>query len=262
MMGKYSNTTIKYSGWMLLLYLCTIVQCSEETPPPEGSLSAYLNSSNLPVSKQLIACAAGGQKGFLEDPSFPVSVFFLPIKGAYDFVYFENKNISDDQDDLDNYRKVDLEVVPVFNGFLQRFLHPGGDQDVWSKVVYRTQDSIHICNAIRLKSTTKPSEFNPQLVAISFADALSPKFSWQDGSIAENAIFFQVVSDADGYLLSGTYTYEKCWQFYNLDNVVLNVNDIVPEPTLDAGETYHFTLMGVSLDNWVNLISQNEFIAR
>ncbi|MEM6630786.1 MAG: hypothetical protein AAF694_13990 [Bacteroidota bacterium] len=234
--------------------------CSEEEPTfPDNSLAAYIaDNSNLGLSNQLIACAAGGQRGFLEDPDFPVSVFFLPIEGAGEFTYFEAP-ISSNPDNFDAYQQIDLSVEPVFNGFLQRFLHPGGAEEKWSRVVYQTADSLHICNAIRIKLSNKPSEFAPELITIDLTSPTEPIFNWEEGRIQENAIYFQVVSDSVGNLISGTYTFDRAFQFYRLDNVVLNINEVSPEPILTPNQTYFFTLMGVSVDNWVNLIAEVEF---
>ena len=67
-----------------------------------------------------------------------------------------------------------------------------------------------------------------------------------------------MVTDAQNNLLSGTYTYEKLFTYYNLENVVLNVTRENP-PSLLSNNSYSFTMMGVSLDNWVNLVIQKDF---
>lgn len=85
-----------------------------------------------------------------------------------------------------------------------------------------------------------------------------PLFSWQDGVYTDSVIYFQVVSDVTGDLLSGTYTTAKQFQYYNVDNVVLNITRTTP-PILVPDSDYKFTLMAVSEDNWVNLISQLNF---
>ena len=76
--------------------------------------------------------------------------------------------------------------------------------------------------------------------------------------IPENVIYFQVISDTDNNLISGTYTIEKNFTFYDLDNVVFNITDPNANPTLEPNKTYNFTLMGVSEDNWVNLFMEKE----
>jgi len=111
---------------------------------------------------------------------------------------------------------------------------------------------------IRLKTNIKPTEKNADLVE-TFEDVVSPSFTWQDGQIEENIIYFHIISDLDDNLISGTYTIEKNFTFYDLSNVVFNITDTTFVPTLEPNQDYKFTLMGVSEDNWVNLFAQKEF---
>ena len=77
----------------------------------------------------------------------------------------------------------------------------------------------------------------------------------------ENEIYFQVLSTSENDFLSGTYTFDTWFQFYNLDNVVLNITT-ESKPSLDIDKEYNFTMMGVSIDNWVNLVIQKSFTAQ
>ena len=88
---------------------------------------------------------------------------------------------------------------------------------------------------------------------------MNPTFKWVDGSIKENVIYFQVISDEANNLISGTYTYEKEFTFYDLSNVVFNITDPNTNPELQPNSDYKITLMGVSEDNWVNLYMEEEF---
>jgi len=110
-----------------------------------------------------------------------------------------------------------------------------------------------------MKTNPKPTEVNPALVNIEVEDSTA-HFEWQDGVIDENVIYFQVISDDQGNLVSGTYTYDRSWTFYDTSNVVLNITTD-PNPTLEAGKEYNFTMMAVSEDNWVNLLIQQSFLA-
>jgi hypothetical protein len=85
-----------------------------------------------------------------------------------------------------------------------------------------------------------------------------PRFEWAPGPDELNAIFFQVVTNAENDLLSGTYTYDPFFRYYDTSNVVLNVTTQTP-PQLQFGNSYGFTLMAVSLDNWVNTVIEKEF---
>jgi hypothetical protein len=93
-------------------------------------------------------------------------------------------------------------------------------------------------------------------------NGVQPKFTWVDSTSINNAIYFQVVSDANDNLISGTYTYDKHWDFYDLNNVILNIRDVNPIPSLTNTTNYNFTLMGVSVDNWVNIAGSKGFVTQ
>ena len=77
--------------------------------------------------------------------------------------------------------------------------------------------------------------------------------------IDENIIYFQVISDVNGNFISGTYTVEKEFTFYDLSNVVFNITDTTALPVLELDTQYVVTLMGISEDNWVNVYMQKPF---
>lgn len=250
----------------LFLFIGLILNTSCEEDPllctDENSLACFIQENqDRSLSKNLIACAAGGEKSLLDNPDLPVSVYFYPIPTASEYRYFETKDLSADPEDFGAFSEVLLEDRPVFNGYLRRFLRTTTTEDTWGRVVYFTPDSIHVSNAIRLKYGTKPTEFAPEKLSIDLNSPTEPVFSWEDGLVNENAIYFQVIATETGDLVSGTYTYDKQFRFYDLNNVVLNIRDVSPTPNLIPGNTYSFTLMGVSLDNWVNLIIEQEFVA-
>ena len=97
---------------------------------------------------------------------------------------------------------------------------------------------------------TKPTLWNDEVVIVETPPNM-PVFRWEDNAVGDNAIYFQVISDSQNNLLSGTYTYENLFQYYNTDNVVLNVTTQTP-PDLVPKASYNFTLVDVSSDNWVN----------
>lgn len=209
-------------------------------------------------SQKVIACAAGGKEVSMGDEKFPISVYFYPVPGATDFRYFESRSVDMDARDFSKYRLETLELAPVFNGYLRRFKHGPVTNEVWGMVTYRVNDRLILSNPIRIKLTTKPTQMANDLVTIE-AGVTEPMFWWRDGVVKENAIYFQVVSDAADHLVSGTYTEQKHFQFYKLNNVVMNIHDVRPPPTLQRNTTYTFTLMGVSQDNWVNLMAMKPF---
>ena len=87
---------------------------------------------------------------------------------------------------------------------------------------------------------------------------IQPIFEWEDGRFDDTVIYFQAVLTENNDLLSSTYTFDKNFQYYNLDNVVLNITEVEP-PSLEENINYGFTLLAVSEDNWVNLFSEIVF---
>lgn len=212
----------------------------------------------LKVSGRVIACAGGGEAVSMGDKDFPISIYFYPVSGATNFHYFESDSPDIDPKERTRYWEQSLEIAPVFNGYLRRFKRGPVASELWGIVSYEAGGKLLLSNPIRLKLASKPTQMANELVTIE-PHGTTPKFEWQDGRVKENAIYFQVVSDTVGNLISGTYTEQKRFQFYNLTNVVFNIHDIHPQPTLKAATPYTFTLMGVSEDNWVNLMAQKQF---
>ena len=257
-MSKQLST---YSATLMLLFL--LFACTENhlpNPIPEQTLAAYLiEDTSFPLQRDsLIACAAGNDE-FLQTDAQPVSIFFYPPSGAADFRYFETSSINADPEDFTAYQEVDLNDEPIFNGYLYRFLRPALDQNIWCRVSFQKGEKTWVSNAIRLKYNNRPTEVNDALVSIDQTEKLNPEFQWQDGEYDDNTIYFHVISDSTNNLLAGLYTFEKQLQFYNLSNVVLNIRDVNPPPVLVPNAKYQYLMMGVSEDNWVNLIIQKDF---
>lgn len=249
-------------GWRSAILVVTffmLFSCKKESiKEVENSLQAYIEDHpELTISDDLIACAAGTPSGFLGGEEYPTSIFFYPVVGAHSFKYYEAEYLIDSL----NYKKYmakELPSEPIFNGYLVRFKNTAFENERMGIVTYITSGKLHISTAIRLKTNIKPTEILPQNVMIT-EDSINPFFEWIDGSINENVIYFQVVSDQPDNLISGTYTYDKNFRFYDLSNVVLNIRDVQPEPSLQNNTDYNFTLMGVSEDNWVNIFAEVPF---
>lgn len=244
---------------LFVLVLTGLLGCDSSDPESTvRTLDDVVSESVLPASDQLIACAGGGEQDDQLRPGSPISVYFYPIEGATSFRYFETATIQVNPDDLTAYQEVDLEDAPFFNGYLWRFLNIPLNEERWARVVFQTDDSLHVSNAIRLKYPVKPTLYDSSRVTVE-SNGTMPSFSWETVNDETDAIYFQVVADRNGNLISGTYTFEKSFTFYDLGNVVLNIRDVSPPPQLDIDTEYTFTLMTVSRDNWVNLIAQRSF---
>lgn len=234
-----------------LFLLLVFIGCSDDKLTDVSSLDSFLKDEAV-VKDNVIACAANSAE------VGSVDVFFYPRVGAEDFRLFETNGANADKNDFLNYTEHVFPIHDVFNGYLKRF-QVVAEQEKWVIIAFREDGKIHISNPIRLKHLNKPTQV-ANMVTVDKTVPNMPLFSWEDGIYDDTAIYFQVITDADDNLLSGTYTYEKTFQYYNLDNVVLNVTRKTP-PSLNTNINYSFTLMAVSEDNWVNLLSSFNFTA-
>ncbi len=256
---------MRFNKLIFLLFFGSIFffsNCKKENVGVEEELlSEYLikNVNSRVVEDSLIACAVGGQMGFMEDDDFPISILFYPEGDAADFQYFESDSASINPADFSRYKQQDLADSPIFNGYLRQFKRPVSDRNLWGIVTYKKNGNLHISNPIRLKYNDKPTEYNPNLLTVDQSDDKSPIFTWEDGRLPENEIYFHALLDANNDLVSGTYTFDKQFQFYDLSNVVLNIREVDPAPVLEPNATYKLVIMGVSIDNWVNLIIDGSF---
>ena len=239
----------------ILLFLGIIFSCSEDndiTTP--RNLQEYIDANSNREIDNVIACAANA------DGNSSLSyIFYYPIEGATDIRYYEADGLNIDKNDFSNYKKEVLTSTDLFGGKLQRFSRTNSEES-WCIVTYLTDGKLHKSNPIRLKNATNLTTWTDE-VTIENPSTLEPKFTWSDFGITDNAIYFQVISDADNAFISGTYTYDNYFQFYNTNNVVLNITTETPQ-NLVLDSSYNFTLMAVSEDNWVNLVIQKSFVAQ
>lgn len=236
--------------FFLIAFAFLTIACSTDAEQEDVFILENSFAGKEVVIDNVIACAALNQD---EDN---ISVFFYPRPGASNFQYFQTENVDVDKNDLENYSLVIKPLEEVFNGYLQRFV-VDATEEKWGIVSFDEGGKTHLSNPIRLKQITKPTEYLPQNLLITEPTS-SPVFTWEDGQYDDTKIYFQVISDAQNNFISGTYTFDKTFQFYNLDNVELNITSGIPED-LQVGSDYGITLMAVSEDNWVNMIIIKQF---
>ena len=232
-----------------------MVSCRKEVLQ---SLKTDLESSEVKLSNQyIIACAAGMPNGFMGETSYPVSVFFYPVQGASSFRYYETNSDNVNQWDYSQYQEKTTSSISVFNGYLRRFQLPN-NKNRWGIVTYKVNDSVRKCDPIYIKVNDQATIWAPHKIDV-ISNGINPTFTWEEYPQFDNTIHFNVVSDSLENLISGTYTNDTAWTFYNLTPVTLNIRDVTPAPVLNSSSKYTFTLMSVSSDNWVTTFGQKEF---
>lgn len=222
-----------------------------------NTLAGYIDSqSSFEVSGNVIACAAR-TPAVTPGLDSSVAVFFYPEEETYDYRIFLTDNVGNWSDHEAYKGQGFIDTDPVFGGKLRKFVLEGARREQWAIVSFVKHDQIHLSNPIRIKGAERPTEYSSDVVIT----GNGPTFCWDNGLHPDNAIYFQVITDPQGAFISGTYTFDKCYTHYQLDNVVLNITDPGADTDLEFAQWHHFTLMGVSEDNWVNLVIEQEFIA-
>ena len=239
-----------YINKILCVFVGLIMfSCSSDHDDEALSLASYLEGRTFEMGA-VIACAAS------DDESTAILTFYYPEEGASNIRYYETTNAQVDKSVFSNYMQILLQSEPFFNGYLGRFTQTVSTEK-WIIVTFELDGEVKISNPIRSRKISKPTVWN-DAVSINQSQVGMPGFLWEDNAYGDNAIYFQVVSDAQNNLLSGTYTYENHFQYYNTTNVVLNVTTQTP-PALVLDNEYSFTLMDVSEDNWVNWVVLKTF---
>lgn len=238
------------TGKIICLVICILILSCTNTDTNDATitLKSYLDTTIFETGA-VIACAAS------DNENGNILTFYYPKEGALNTRYYETKSVDVNHNDFSNYTEVFLESEPIFNGYLRHFSQESLVEK-WIIVTFELDGEIKVSNPIRSKQISKPTLWG-DIVSIEQSEFNMPIFSWQDDIVGDNAIYFQIVSDTQDNLLSGTYTNQNQFQYYKLDNVVLNITIETP-PTLQLNTSYNFTLMDVSLDNWVNAVTFNK----
>jgi hypothetical protein len=202
------------------------------------------------------ALAFGGSANGNKEETY---IYFYPIEGAFNYRYYETENTSLDPTIFSNYKRRNLIDTPQFGGKFRRFSHTSSDA-VWCVVTYITDGKLHISEPIKTENNSRETEWTTE-VDITYSETLKPKFTWTDGIFAENETYFQVFTQDDDTFLSGTFTSEKTFEYYNESNITSKIHTNEP-PNLVLDADYKFFLFGLSADNWMNLVIKKTFIAQ
>jgi hypothetical protein len=234
-----------------------IFSCTEDTDiTVPRNLQEYIeaSSNNDIIETFAYAASANGSTSI-------VYIYVAPEDGATDVRYYEADALSVDEQDFTNYRRQNLTLTDVFDGKLQRFTRSDEDEN-WCLVTYMLNGELHKSNPIRLKNDTNPTSWTDELT-IQFPETLAPIFTWSDFDVTDNAIYFEAISEVDDdTFVSGTYTLDKTFQYFDISNVEVNINTPLTPDDLVEDTEYLFTMMAISEDNWVNTVIEETFIPR
>ncbi len=234
------------------------------TAPQVGqSLENFIAVNALTVqADSLIACAFSGDHGFLPTgmtgEARVLAYSYLP---GVDFLYFRSTDELSAATDLSHYEfDPGNGTRPVANGFFEVLpteSPAAGDEELFI-VAFVSGAKVYVSNPISVKGTDLPTASFPEELSTDLAQPRNPAFSWPDAP-GDNVIFFHLLTDIDGNVVSGTYSTENTFSYYDLANVVLNVSPGTPPASLSTGNTHRMTIMGVGSNNWVNFIRDATF---
>ncbi|MBX2827651.1 MAG: hypothetical protein KTR22_05785 [Flavobacteriaceae bacterium] len=247
---------MKAIKYVLIAFILTSCSQNDDTgdvfrDPQEPQSLATLIAEGPVELGGVIACASGTEN------ENEVIVYLYPRPGVTNIRYFETVSADVDPADYENYTELEITTNDYFNGYLMQ-IQRQATSEKWVIVTFEEAGVLQVSNPIRLKHQTQNTQFRNNFHIGGGTMPEMPIFSWGNIATPNDAIYFQVVSDADDNLLSGTYTLEPLFQYYKTDNVVLDITRETP-PALEAGLDYHFTVLSVSEDNWVNLIGLKRF---
>lgn len=230
----------------VILILLVLGACKKK--PEQSELEQFISENQGRSEDFLIACAAGNMEEFMGSTERPISIFYYNVDGASTATLYV-KSEEGRKDELCYYSKADEVPETLFNGRMGRFAVSKDFTDKWVIVTYTTGSTYHVSDPILLRADTHPTVDISNKILIA-GDPLQPDINWHAEGVRGNVIYFSLISNAANDFVSGVYTEEKEWSFYDLSNVVLNVTPTI-DPTLDSQDSYVYTNMGVGEDNWV-----------
>lgn len=241
---------IKNIFLMMIAIFITTSCTNDESINDNTILADYLaTKSNTP--DDVIACAASSKD---EETLF---VYFFPETNTTNFRLYLLPDSTHLKTDFKSYElQSESSVIAVANT-IRAFELENTQEEVWAIVSFEKENQISYSNPINLKHKKSSTIYNSEITI----DTSVLAFVWSNTlgvDNTENAIYFEIISDENNDLISGTYTYENQYTYLDNSNVVLT---ITPNNTqeLNSDIYYGFAVMGVSKDNWVNFIAEKRF---
>jgi hypothetical protein len=221
-------------------------------------MEVYVSSNAEKSRESLIACAAGSNIAFQGNSQNPISIYYYVLPGAESIQLFEADKDCEDPSIYLNYSIWNLAKESLFQGQMGRFKSSSLAEEKWVIVTYIVDKELHISDPIYLDVFQRPTKIINSKIQIT-ETGVTPHFDWATDQTLGNVIYFSLVTDSSDQFISGTYTTDKFWTFYDLSNVTLNVTP-TPNPNLMPSNNYRYIHMGVDEDNWVRTFGDKGFL--
>ncbi|MGI9552801.1 MAG: hypothetical protein ACR2MT_16475, partial [Aurantibacter sp.] len=166
---------------LIILLVLIVWGCSVDKEIFNGTLQAVVEDNEI-VLNNVIACAAGNVN------NDRTNVFLYPRVGATNIRYFETRSLEADKDEFSEYEEFEVTPSNLFNGYLLR-IETRVAEGKWVIVSFEEDGKVHLCNPIRIKKDSKPTEYLPDSVAVTNINTIMPRFEWSDGMHDDSIIY-------------------------------------------------------------------------
>jgi hypothetical protein len=224
-----------------------------EEPFVLGNLQEYFDDVSLNETDKITSFAAS--KNGNDNICL---VYVYPQTNAFNIRYYETENTSVDEEDFTKYRRKMLDEELVFGLQFRQFSRVE-DHESWYIVTYQIDDIIYRSDPIQLKNKSQPTVWKAATdLEVTFPETLVPLFTWSDFGITTNDRYFHLITTNSSSFISGVYTQQNSFKYNDFSNTTSNINTITP-PDLILENTYKTKVLGISNENWVNLVIEKSF---
>lgn len=242
---------------LLLTASCEQDEAFEPENVDYSKLSNYVGSFLDANQSSDVLAFAGNHRSFrLETPEHPIHVFVRQPEEASTLKIFvsDSTNLPER---LDFYRELNLESVPVFEGFLKRYAVDRKNRNRLIRVSYVIDDSLFLSESISIQANPDTSEaFEEIEIENDFPG--SADFSWS--LRAELDFTLLLLSDRSGDVFNAVTTDRNRFRFFDLRNIQRNYTPELRSPSLIPNETYYLNLFGISSNGWIYSIGSRSFV--
>lgn len=239
---------MKNTYLLALSLILFLFSCGESD---SNSLQDFID--NKESSDELVACAATYLVFPISGFEYRTAVYYKTLPGQSNLQLWYSEEYSQS---IENYKLIESSDQPQFSGFLG--LIEDERQTGAFIVSVNVGDEIIYSKPIEILTLDTKTVID-DAITIDFAQNLEPTFTWPTSSVDDQSIYFHLIVDLEQEeAISGTYSYETNFTFYDLQNVVFNVTEKV-DPVLEPNKEYLIQIMDVSDNNWVTKISRTTF---
>lgn len=238
----------------LLLSICLItvlfVSCDKIKVQ---TLEEFMTAQTLSPSDDLVACAASTLVLSMDFPPVHTMVYYKTVEGQGDIKVWYSEAFSQD---FSKYQEITVNDVRIHNNFMGSALMNLQSGSII--VSTSTEDEFIYSKPIEILSDEITTVIHTD-VEVDLANGLNPFFTWPESTVDSESIYFHLIVDmVNDDAITGTYSYENTFTFYDLNNVVFNVTE-KENPELLSNTNYLMQVMHVSDNNYVTKITRAEF---